>query len=263
MRRSSSGTISYRPFCSARTGSARAAAVAGEHRGEHARRHSGGNRAGHHQGFYTARRLAGDSVQCFERFGNVAGSQPGKSGAQDDARQGAGQPDATTFKEKEGADLRSRGAQRAQNADLSAALRDGHHQGVLNQEQSDDQGEDTGEAGRAAVIHQHLLEIAAPLGGRIDVEAGAEGRGQSAPAIVHRNSAPRGDIDPVEFALLSENSLRRVDVHHRQAAAKSLGQSSRTEQAAHGKEPGAFHRFQNQPAAHGKAVTGGKIAARA
>ena len=157
--------------------------------------------------------------------------------------------------------MRSRGAQRAQDADLAAALRDGDHQGVLNQEQSDDQGEDAGEAGRAAVIHEHLLEIAAPLGGRIDVEAGAEGRGQGAAAIVHRNSAPRGDVDAVEFALLSENSLRRVDVHHRQAAAESLGQSSRAEQAAHGKGPGAFHRLQNQPAAHGKAVAGGKIAA--
>ena len=158
--------------------------------------------------------------------------------------------------------MRSRGAQRPQDADLSSALRHGHHQGVLNQEESDDQGEDAGEAGRAAVIDEHLLEIAAPFGGRIDVEAGAERRGQRAPAIVHRNSAARGDIDAVEFALLPENSLRRVDVHHRQAAAESLRQSSRTEQPAHGKLAGAFHRLQNQPAAHGKAATGGKISAQ-
>ena len=71
------------------------------------------------------------------------------------------------------------------------------------------------------------LMVLPELGGRIHVEAGAEGRGQGAPAIVHRNSAPRSDIDPVELALLPENSLRRVDVHHRQAAAKSLSHSSR------------------------------------
>ena len=107
---------------------------------------------------------------------------------QSQARAGrrADEPGDGALAQEQRADLAARGAERAQNSDLAAPLRDRDGEGVIDDEHPDEEREHAGNGHRQGVDAEQGFELPAAAGGRLHGEAGTEqlarGRPRPAPA---------------------------------------------------------------------------------
>ncbi len=137
------------------------------------------------------------------------------AGASSDAAEQAQQRAANTqqhaFEDHRAQDLRARGAERAQQAELARALRDGDREGVEDDEGPNEQrdvGEDQQEGAQEAEV---AFEVRGLLGGLLFAGAHFHGaRQHHADAIAQlrrRDARLRGDVELVVLPLLAHHPL--------------------------------------------------------
>ena len=115
-----------------------------------------------------------------------------KSESEGDADGGSDQAGDRALAEKERADLPAGGAERAQDPDLRAALRDRDGERIVDDEHSDEQREHAGDVHREGVDAEQRFELPAAARGRLDGEAGAEQRAERGLALIERDAILRG-----------------------------------------------------------------------
>ena len=184
----------YRPFCSAWIGSTRAALRAGISAAimliTTPRASAAGQERGIDQNLAArccGRRTTGPSVEPVTPVMPRAKASPtaAPTDRSDQAGDGA-------LAEEQRADLRARGAQRAQNADLRAALGDGDGEGIVDDEHPDEEREQAGDAGDRGIDAEQRFELPAAAGGRLDGEAGPERLRSAGLALFERDAVPAG-----------------------------------------------------------------------
>ena len=201
-----------------------------------------------------------DAEHGFQHVGGDAGEGAREEESEGGAGGGSDQSGDGALAEEERADLSAGGAERAQDADLRAALRDGDGERVVDDEHADEEREHAGDVHHHGVDAEQRFELLAAARGRLDGEAGAEQCGQCGLALLQGDAVLEADIDAVEVAAAAEHVLGGVDVHDGEVAAEGLRHAARFHDAAHGELLVALHGVERDFAADGEVVAVGELA---
>ena len=225
-------------------------------RGDDARRDADAERRQHER---RADRNLASVLRHAEHFAHQGGDRGVDAARQQDAGEYADgrSNDAGdgALAEEDPPDLRARGAERAQDADLRSAFGHGDRKRVVDDEHPDEEREEARDAHHQRERRDHRLELLAAPGRWLDLEPGAELHLERALDVGERRAWREGQIDAIERAPASEHLLSRVDVHDREIAAKGARQSRGRHHAADREGLITFDGAQRDPAAKTDAVT--------
>ena len=102
------------------------------------------------------------------------------------------------------------------------------------------------------------FELFAARAGRLNLKSRPQRRAQFRDSLVQRDAVLQRHIDAVELASAAKNLLRRVNIHHRQIAAKRARQAAGLHDAANREHVFAIHGQQRNAAAEHEPVLFGE-----
>ena len=251
MRLSPADSTWYLPFCSAWTGSTRAACQAGISAATMlvATPMPSDKRRAARTGGDLVRPL-GDAVHIAQQRADRTQRSP-RAMSRPNSRPPSEpiSPVTALSREEQHPNLPPRRAERPQDADFGAALRHRDRERVVDDEHPDEQREQAGDAHHHRIGARSSPRTAAR--GRTAGRPGSPARAARAapPAPARRAARLHGEVDAIERPAAPEHLLRGVDVHDGEIAAERRRQAGRLHDAANRERPLAQDRAEGHRAA--------------